>query len=257
MLTNLSREVVLIVDDNSENHEIIETFLKDLNVKCDHAFDCIEAVTLCSTNSTGYYSLILMDINLPHIDGIETTRRLRASGVSSPVIAITALSKNDPRTEPAKTVFDFILHKPFSFQDLCTAVSPYVKGTLPDFNADSSMHAETDSHNVCDIAQAISNMGGSERLFLKHANNFKKSNVDLCPRLSALISKKEYYQAAILCHSVKGLSGMLGFTALYNNIIDMETLMHAALAGNVRFAEISATLALIDNDIRNICQIQF
>jgi len=257
MLTKQNREVVLIVDDNSENHEIIETFLKDLNVQCDHAFDCIEAVTLCTANGPGYYSLILMDINLPHIDGIETTKRLRAGGIISPVVAITALSKSDPRAEQVEDIFEYTIHKPFSFQDLCTAVSPYVKGTLPSSSNNNSFHENVRKNSVCDFSQGISNLGGSRRLFLKHANNFKISNVDLCPRLSVFIDKEEYSQAAILCHSVKGLSGMLGFMDLYDNIIDMEELMHAAEKGSVKSAEISAVLALIDTDIRNICQIQF
>lgn len=258
MTNKLNQEIVLIVDDNAENHEIIGTFLEDLQITCDHAFDCIEAVTLCATKGNSHYSLILMDINLPHIDGIETTKKLRNAGVTSPIIAVTAISKSDSRKSKCIATFDSILHKPFCFQDLHHAISPYIKGTQPisQTNTADNFTVVSDS-NICDFAQGISNMGGSERLFKKHAKNFVSNNFDLCARLSDMISDNQYQQAAFLCHSVKGLSGMLGFTSLYNNIINLEELMHTACGGTVHAKDISAILTLLDSDIRNICQIQF
>lgn len=258
MTTKLNKEIVLIVDDNAENHEIIETFLEDLQITCDHAFDCIEAVTLCADKRNSHYSLILMDINLPHIDGIETTQRLRNAGVTSPIIAVTAISKSDSRNERCTETFDAILHKPFSFQDLHHAISPYIKSTQPVSQTSTTDNITlVQNSNICDFAQGISNMGGSERLFKKHAKNFVSNNFDLCTRLTEMINENQFQQTALICHSTKGLSGMLGFTALYNNIVNLEELMHTACDGLVNTAEISAILTLIDSDIRNICQIQF
>jgi hypothetical protein len=72
-----------------------------------------------------------------------------------------------------------------------------------------------------------------------------------------MINENQFQQTAFLCHSTKGLSGMLGFTALYNNIVNLEELMHTACDGIIKAEEISAILTFIDSDIRNICQIQF
>ena len=65
-----TEETVLIVEDTNENHEIIDTFLKDINVRCEHAYTGAEAVEMCQT-AAEQYSLILMDINLPRMSGIE------------------------------------------------------------------------------------------------------------------------------------------------------------------------------------------
>lgn len=254
-MNTLNNEVVLIVDDNAENHEIIEAFLKDIQIQCDHAFDCIEAVTLCTSKVKKDYALILMDINLPHIDGIETTKRLRTLGVSSPVVAVTAISKRDSRKDMCEEIFDSILYKPFSFHDLHYAITPYLKGTPALENKVSTTTPDRPLDElVCDFQQGISNMGGSQRLFTKHARNFKSNNFDLCPRLTEMITCKEYSEAALLCHSVKGLAGMLGFTSLYNNIVALEDSLHSK---TIDHNELAKMLTLIDSDIRSICQIQF
>ena len=60
---------------------------------------------------------------------------------------------------------------------------------------------------------------------MKHFNNFKNNNADLSLRLTALIEKRKFYDAAMLCHSIKGLSGMLGLTSLYRHVVELETIL--------------------------------
>ena len=67
-------EVVLIVDDTTANHEVVQSFLNDIGVKCESAFDGMEAITMCNSVDNNYYSLILMDINLPCICLLYTSR---------------------------------------------------------------------------------------------------------------------------------------------------------------------------------------
>ena len=60
---------------------------------------------------------------------------------------------------------------------------------------------------------------------MKHFNNFKTNNADLSLRLTELIENRQCSDAAVLCHSIKGLSGMLGLTALYKHIIALEDIL--------------------------------
>ena len=78
---------VLIVEDSIDNQDIFEFFLKSvgaLTEVVDNGLEAIEKVRLHN------YDLILMDIQLPKMDGLETTRRLREHGFSNPIIALTA-----------------------------------------------------------------------------------------------------------------------------------------------------------------------
>lgn len=261
------RDIVLIVDDTSANHEVIQAFLNDISVKCENAFDGMEAITMCSSVESNYYSLILMDINLPGMDGLETTRKLRQMGVTSPVIAVTAASKDEEKikTAEAEDIFDLLLFKPFNSSVFYTTISPYIKlallrSMLPEIESNGTPTFSDLDPNICDFHTAIENMGNSPRLFMKHFNNFKINNADLSIRLTELIESSRYSDAAVLCHSIKGLSGMLGLTTLYKHIIILEDILKEEINNTgdtpANMSRIAQILTLINDDIRSICQMK-
>lgn len=78
------------------------------------------------------------------------------------------------------------------------------------------------STNICDVAQGIRNMGNNPDLFRKHFNKFKENSGKIVRDLDRHISNSDYSNASILCHSIKGLSGMLGLTTLHLHMKDAE-----------------------------------
>lgn len=80
------------------------------------------------------------------------------------------------------------------------------------------------SKKICDVNQAISNMGNSPDLFIKHFNKFKNSGFDIINQLEELIRNDNFSDAFILCHSLKGLSGMLCFPSLHKHSEEAESL---------------------------------
>ena len=270
MINNIlspERDIVLIVDDTAANHEVIQTFLNDIGVKCENAFDGMEAITMCSSVESNYYSLILMDINLPGMDGLETTRKMRKMGVTSPVIAVTAASKDEEKIKVAEAedLFELLLFKPFNSSVFYTTISPYIKlallrSLLPEIKSNGTATFSNLDPEVCDIHTAIENMGNSPRLFMKHFNNFKTNNADLSLRLTELIENRQCSDAAVLCHSIKGLSGILGLTALYKHIIALEDILKKEDTPDedtpTNMFKISQLLTSINDDIRSICQMQ-
>nr|WP_158500643.1 PAS domain-containing hybrid sensor histidine kinase/response regulator [Shimia marina] len=104
----------LVVDDNQINRDILTAILEDLGVAVDEASGGFEAIALAETKG---FDLLLLDISMPEIDGIETLARIRAGGGAScatPAIAVTAHAAARDHENILQADFHSILVKPLS-----------------------------------------------------------------------------------------------------------------------------------------------
>jgi CheY-like chemotaxis protein len=81
----------LIVEDNKFNQIILQRMLESLGVDCDIANNGLECLSIWQERN---YDLILMDLNMPGLDGIETTKRILKDAVHEPIPKIIAVTAN-------------------------------------------------------------------------------------------------------------------------------------------------------------------
>ncbi len=109
-LTSQKNYNVLVVEDNKINQLVTKKTLEKNNYHCTVVEDGISALDILKRRD---FDAILMDINMPLISGFEATRRIRAAGIKTPVIALTAFDKDEVTEEAIASGMDDIIIKPF------------------------------------------------------------------------------------------------------------------------------------------------
>ncbi len=122
---DLTKVSILVVEDNKINQMITKKILNKMNLKCEIIDNGEDAVDMVRTNN---YDIVLMDIHMPGISGIEATKRIRAFDKNQTIFALTAVTLEDKMHEFEEAGFNDIISKPFKQEDfekkLFSALSP-------------------------------------------------------------------------------------------------------------------------------------
>lgn len=118
----LSGLKVLVVEDSKDNRLLLQKFLKPLGVEVELVSNGREAVEKATGGS---FDLILMDLQMPILDGYEATRELRNQGFLKPIIALTAHAMNEEREKTRLAGFDDHLTKPINRSLLMKAIEKH------------------------------------------------------------------------------------------------------------------------------------
>ena len=116
---------ILLVEDNPINAMLARTLLMREGCAVDHARGGEEAIAALKV---GRYDLILMDMRMPGLSGVETTAKLRAGGVGTPIVALTANAFEDDRHACLAAGMNDFLVKPLAPDALRAALSRWAKG---------------------------------------------------------------------------------------------------------------------------------
>ena len=124
---------VLLAEDGELNAEIIQKLLTDEGAACDRVADGLQALRRFEAAAAGTYDVILMDMQMPVMDGCEAARAIRASGREDaeriPIIAMTANSFDDVRERIFEAGMDSYLGKPVEPGKLACAVRAAKEGS--------------------------------------------------------------------------------------------------------------------------------
>ncbi|MES3037737.1 MAG: MHYT domain-containing protein [Bdellovibrionota bacterium] len=119
---NLHDLKVLVVEDSLDNQDLIKHLLRGAGAVVETANNGKEGFT---KGITGDYEVILMDLQMPEMDGYEATRTLRQSGYTKPIIALTAHAMKEERRRCLESGFDDHLTKPIDRKILLQVLSEY------------------------------------------------------------------------------------------------------------------------------------
>ncbi|BCN94256.1 hypothetical protein THMIRHAM_20410 [Thiomicrorhabdus immobilis] len=119
---------ILLVDDNQINRQIGQKILEKLGHQVDLAEDGFEAVALVKQKQLHFlpaYDLILMDCQMPEMDGFEATRTIRGLKLDTPIIALTANTSNEDKQLAFDSGMNGFLSKPFKIDEIQSLILSY------------------------------------------------------------------------------------------------------------------------------------
>ncbi|MCF8093277.1 MAG: response regulator, partial [Desulfotignum sp.] len=252
-----SNTPVLLVEDNAINLKIGSEMLRMAGVDVDTAQNGIEAIEKVQKKD---YAAVLIDIQMPHLDGIEASRIIRQqfSKTSLPIIAMSAHAKSDNWKACLEAgINDYIL-KPISRNVLFTALKNQIgasHGILspgPAANQDESRKAffeNMESLPGLNIKEGIERLGGAADIYADILNDFCKEYTTFHKRVKHLIADSDFKGAATLSHSLKGAAGNISAVRLFDSAKSLEQ-----ACWNKNYDEINRLLDPVQSDYQEVCR---
>ena len=145
----------LIVDDDETVGDVVAAYLERAGIAVLRASDGIDALTMVATE---HPDIVVLDLMLPGIDGLEVCRRLRRSAPDLPIVMLTALGEEDDRIHGLEVGADDYLTKPFSPRELVLRVQSVLRRAggattssatdLPDISVDGDLELDRRARRV-------------------------------------------------------------------------------------------------------------
>ena len=121
---------ILLAEDNELNAEIAETVLEETGIKVKHVEDGIQCIEALKKMPEKYYDVILMDVQMPNMDGYTATQRIRDlddSRAEIPIIAMTANAYDEDRRKAQEAGMDGFLAKPLDVDEMMRLLAQIIK----------------------------------------------------------------------------------------------------------------------------------
>lgn len=212
---------VLIAEDNPSNQMLVKILLEKMGMEVTLVADGCEAVKLVDC---GAFDLILMDMQMPIMNGYEATRLLREKGIDVPIIALTANAMKGDKEKCLEAGCNGYLSKPLQKELFRKMLSKYLVKTEESNDCDDTVCDEETDVSLNDSAAMTSNISSDAELqpviavFMEELPQLMAQITDACQELDFELLKG-------LAHQLKGASGSAGFMALSKYVGNVEVMM--------------------------------
>lgn len=217
---------ILVVEDNLINQEVVCEQLRRMGVSSKVANNGSIALSMLGCE---HFDAILMDIQMPVMDGYEATTRIRKTNLEIPIIALTAAAMIEDQQKALSIGMNNHLSKPINATQLHQILAQYLKQVeLKISEADKEVVQF--SCEVINVDEGLERLGGNKELYSKLLKEFiRQLHEEVMPALeknlptqNATLEKWELFRVTI--HSLKGVTANLALNALNQSAttVDMQ-----------------------------------
>ncbi|MEA3427676.1 MAG: response regulator [Thermodesulfobacteriota bacterium] len=229
---------ILVAEDNPVNQEIAKAVLEGAGIVVEIANNGEEAVEAVKK---GYFDAVLMDIQMPKMDGYDATIAIRQDPKikSIPIIAMTAHAMKGDEEICMNTGMDAYISKPIKqdrlFEVLCKAIKPEEKGKRPDIEPPKPSSHDKDADDLTtktdtlppklpgiNIQGALNALQIDSGVFKRILIGFLNNNKDTENNIKDLFEKKDWESLMHVAHSLKGSAANIGANDLQEAAFQLE-----------------------------------
>jgi CheY-like chemotaxis protein len=238
-LENIQGARVLLVEDNEINQQVAREILEGAGLNVALATDGQEAVNAAKESN---YDAVLMDVQMPVMDGYTATREIRKDKrfKDLPIIAMTAHAMAGDEDKSLQAGMNGHVAKPIDPDHLFSTLQKWIKPSekrvqvqQPEVPLESleSDQAEPDGEQLpksmpgFDLSAGLERLRGNKRLYRKLLLDFGTKYTEVAGKINKALNSKDLKQAHRLIHNLKGLAGNLAATDLQAACVNLEKLI--------------------------------
>jgi PAS domain S-box-containing protein len=249
---------VLLVEDNEINQEVAIGQLEDAELFVDLAENGAIAVQMVQEND---YDIVLMDMQMPVMDGIEATRAIRSDPrfQTLPIVAMTANALVSDREACLEAGMNDHIAKPIDPDQMFDVLLRWIKrpdndGAAPQGRVAAEKPAASDSAELVivgiDTKSALKRIGGNRRRYETLLRKFAQQQAGAVEGIRTALSAGDAATAERNAHSLKGAAGTLGAAALSEAAAKAETAIKTGQDINTALTSLSVALVAAVEAIR-------
>jgi len=244
---------ILLVEDNIINQEIAAEILENAGVKITKVSNGLKAL---ETAAKEHFNAILMDIQMPEMDGLNATRKLRSmSGLKEiPIIAMTAHVMKGTSTICRQAGMNDYITKPIEPHILCFTLDKWLKqskelseqssNTIPK-KMENGKKGKLDFEGI-DYSDALRRVKGNKKTLSLILNDFALMYVDVITQIKDAVVQDKKKIFFSLVHSLKGASGNISANTLYFATCELER------AVKRQDDDLEACITGVDNELKKV-----
>ncbi|MBF0226669.1 MAG: response regulator [Desulfobacterales bacterium] len=241
-LKNISGAQILVVEDNEINQLVATELLRDAGFIITLADNGFKAVEQIKASEKFNYDLILMDIQMPEMDGYTASRKIRDFEISKskskiPIIAMTAHAMTGEREKCIAAGMDDYVAKPINPDALFEALIKWIKPGGRDISESNSIikkeklfEPKIELPNKLpgiDIQSGMERVVGNKKLYINLLRKFAQNYADTPAEINEALNKGDAETAERIAHTLKGVSGNIGADSLQKSAGSLEfTIKH-------------------------------
>ena len=209
-MEQIPQSKILVVDDDALNQRMMQVLLRREGYQVDVAssgFAALDAIKLQQ------YDVVFMDLQMPGMDGVETSRRIREweyGGRHTYIVALTASYLPEKGQELFEAGIDNYVSKPFELEHIQRILKYSISARTAIPYQPIILEQEASANEVLDIEKGIEQVGGDRETYRELLSDFVRELPDRLKTIQCFFVKKDFVELSRAAHNLNGVAANLG-----------------------------------------------